>query len=340
VESPDEVTADMVDGCATVGVTAGASTPNWIIAGVVARVVEISDADRLWRRAARWAATWLVHTNVLAGLGAAGLTHAACVLMGCPSWVFPVVSGLYIFAMHTLRFVSTGHARAVISPVAAKLYADRRGLMAVVGIAAAVGCVALSSVQGWSAFTVAALACTAGLLYVIGNAEAATIRIARWRTFRGIPGSKDLFVVMAWVSTTVVLPAVASGLSLDATFWTVVSIVLVFALVRSIFYDVRDMQGDRMVGYETVPILIGKGRTKVLLAALVAFGFLVTGAGCALGVVPKASYGVLGGLAYVCGYLYLYHRRVIFQGVGSEVVVEAGALITAALVAATGAVFA
>ncbi len=45
IETPDEINPEDVRGAARVGLTAGASTPNWLIEQVVARLREIGDSD-------------------------------------------------------------------------------------------------------------------------------------------------------------------------------------------------------------------------------------------------------------------------------------------------------
>jgi len=54
------------------------------------------------------------------------------------------------------------------------------------------------------------------------------------------------------------------------------SAVLVF--VRTAFFDILDMQGDRLVGKETIPILLGEKRSLRLLKGLLAG--LVVGMRC------------------------------------------------------------
>lgn len=52
-------------------------------------------------------------------------------------------------------------------------------------------------------------------------------------------------------------------------------------LVRSVAVDFRDLEGDLVVGRETLPVFAGRKLTHVLLTAvLVALGVLAVGLGC------------------------------------------------------------
>ena len=80
----------------------------------------------------------------------------------------------------------------------------------------------------------------------------------KYRRLRDIPTSKTLFVPLAWAVMTLILPALSSATPVP--WWQIgalscMAFLLVF--VRSTLLDIRDIQADRLVGKETIPIVLG-----------------------------------------------------------------------------------
>ena len=74
---------------------------------------------------------------------------------------------------------------------------------------------------------------------------------------------------MAWGTVTSLLPALAAGAEQSVLPGFVFATGLVFA--RTAFFDVLEIQGDRITGKETLPILIGKKKTMTLIKGVLVF---------------------------------------------------------------------
>jgi 4-hydroxy-3-methylbut-2-enyl diphosphate reductase len=87
---------------------------------------------------------------------------------------------------------------------------------------------------------------------------------------KDIPGSKTILIVMAWGTVTSLLPAVSNHSD-----WRSVSVVFLFAVglvfARTAFFDIIAIQGDRITGKETLPILLGEKRSfSIIKSVLIA----------------------------------------------------------------------
>ena len=87
----------------------------------------------------------------------------------------------------------------------------------------------------------------------------------RYRRIRDIPGSKTILIAMAWGIVTAALPPLslagkASWITGLIFFWTAGMV-----FVRTAFFDILDMQGDRIVGKDTFAILLGEKKSMLLL---------------------------------------------------------------------------
>ena len=105
IEDSSELDADALGAYRTVGLTAGASTPNWVIMDVADHLSRIDRKQRrrIWSLAAS-IMRFLVLTSIFASISAGGLATAAAVLMGVNSfYTIPLISGLLIFTMYVLN---------------------------------------------------------------------------------------------------------------------------------------------------------------------------------------------------------------------------------------------
>jgi 4-hydroxy-3-methylbut-2-enyl diphosphate reductase len=96
----------------------------------------------------------------------------------------------------------------------------------------------------------------------------------KYRRLRDLPGSKTFMIAVAWGIVTALLPPLSLA---DKAHWVTLLIFFWAAgivFVRTAFFDILDMQGDRIVGKETIAILLGEKRSlrllKIMLLILIA----------------------------------------------------------------------
>ena len=113
VETEKELPQDELAQMDVIGVTAGASTPHWLIKNVIQEIENMKgsgEAPLLHK--ARQIFRFLVLSNLLASLGAFSFAYAAMRLAGEKAGiVLPLMAGLYVYAMHVFnRFLDKGAA--------------------------------------------------------------------------------------------------------------------------------------------------------------------------------------------------------------------------------------
>jgi 4-hydroxy-3-methylbut-2-enyl diphosphate reductase len=245
-----------------------------------------------WRSFILSAQRFLLLTNLYVALGAGCLCYAAIQLQGLA--VMPAalaVAVLYVLSMHILNHL-TGRAEDKYNdPDREQFYhAHKIPLNIMALIAGAFGLVAAYR-MGPMAFWALLAMSVMGLSYNLRIIPAVLTPCRKVRRIRDLPGSKTILIALAWGVIAAVLPALANlGASLAGT-----AVVFVWAtglvFSRTAFFDILDMQGDRIVGKETIPVLIGQQRSfemlKVLLLLLV---ILPIGAG---------AFGLLKPLAFL-----------------------------------------
>jgi 4-hydroxy-3-methylbut-2-enyl diphosphate reductase len=336
IEEPSELKEEDLAGSEKVGVTAGASTPNWLIEKVIDRIEQLSKArGSALRKAIDRIIEFAVKGDVYVGVGAAALCLACAVMRELwPAPLSVAVSGLYIFAIHILNhYTDREYAQYKESYKLNILEKYKKGLVAA-GVIAAVGGVGLSALISPLALGLMIFATVMGLIYSLPIVPRRVAKAIRVRRMRDIPTSKNLATALAWCLTIVVLPVLELQSRLEVLA-TLTVFVFAFAVVfaRSTLLDLRDVQGDMMIGNETIPILIGERKTKLLLAAVVVVSSGLLAVGSAMGWVNRLGFWQLATLAYVLGYLASYHFRFMSQAMRCEIVADTGFLLAAGLAA-------
>jgi 4-hydroxy-3-methylbut-2-enyl diphosphate reductase len=150
------------------------------------------------------------------------------------------------------------------------------------------------------------------------------------RSLREVPGSKDIFMALGWGALLVMVPLARHGSEITNVPAVITALVMVMGLVfvRALLRDFRDIQADRLIGRETVPIVLGVPRTRSIL-----YLTLMTMAGIMLlaataGFVPAPlGYLLLIPLAYAATMVPLFTRQTIVQGFGAESLIDTAFLI-------------
>jgi 4-hydroxy-3-methylbut-2-enyl diphosphate reductase len=136
---------------------------------------------------------------------------------------------------------------------------------------------------------------------------------------------------LAWGAVTSLLPPLAQ----ESRFLPATAVAMFFTATmvffRSTVYDFRDIQGDLLVGKETLPIVLGRRNTEILVAVLL---FCLTGVLTAASLFDWASslssYLLLS-LSYMVGYYWLYRRKLLRGEILFEGTVEGSFLFAGAI---------
>ncbi len=145
-----------------------------------------------------------------------------------------------------------------------------------------------------------------------------------------IPGSKAVFTSVAWGVLAALIPVICSGHRL--TWATAFAFLFVAGLVfiRSGLFEIQALEGDRIVGKETLAVALGKSPTLNLLYILTLVLILLMAVATYWGLLPSLGYALLRCGFYAFGYLTLYRRNYLESGLLLEGLVE-GNMILAGL---------
>ena len=116
----------------------------------------------------------------------------------------------------------------------------------------------LSFLQNLFAIFIALFPLCCGVIY--------SIKILDFR-LKDITGVKNIIIALSWAGTGAFLPLLVASKA-----FIVVLLIFYFFFVRifigSVTFDIRDIEGDRMSGVRTIPVVFGREKTKNLLLIL------------------------------------------------------------------------
>jgi 4-hydroxy-3-methylbut-2-enyl diphosphate reductase len=315
-----------------IGITAGASTPNWIIKKVY-RSLETLQVKRTqsWRRIMFQLQRVLLLTNIYVSLGAGCLTYAMAKLQGF-SQFFPyvLISLLYVQSMHTLNHLTGNKSDQYNDPDRAKFYQKYKLPLTILALAAGGTGLVIAYTLGLFPLLLLLIMSLLGLSYNLRFVPQMFVGV-RHRRIRDIPGSKTLLIAMAWGIVTAVLPPLsltgkASWVTGLIFLWTAA---IVF--VRTAFFDILDMQGDRIVGKDTFAIMLGEKRTmrilKNMLIALVAALILLS----SFDIISYLGLVLIGCPIFFLLLLSAYERGVLLPSIKLEFLVETNFILAGAV---------
>jgi (E)-4-hydroxy-3-methyl-but-2-enyl pyrophosphate reductase len=325
IEDENDLNPSDFAGFKTVGLTAGASTPNWVIMRVCDRLVDIDRSRRsLPVEALTGMLRFVVNGYLWAGLAAGGLGTAASLLMGVDSffWV-PVVSGLYVFSMHLINRVVDTEGMHFNDPSRERLFLRRRAPVMITAVVSSLGAIFIAWRLSGIIGLLVGFAVLMGLIFTAPIIPAGLQRRLGYGRIKDIPASKTFLVAAAWAAVSAGVPYLLEFSRIGpVTFIAVFVLCFLVVFIRASLYDIRDIQGDAVVGRETIPVIIGKPWTQRLVLILTGVVALILAWSTAAGIVTSLGWWLMIVPGYCLFTLWLYHRRVIFQGITFEVMVD------------------
>ncbi len=334
IETEADIDPQALAGVRSVGITAGASTPNWIINRVFRRMEALpfeKNGQRL--RLLYSLQRMLLFTNLYIALGAGCLTFVAVQLQNMGEYFPPLmIACLYILSMHTFNHLTGRQSDRYNDPDRAGFYEDHHKALALMATVAGAAVLIIGyTMMGFLPFCILLAMSVLGGLYNVKIRPGRSSNIA-FRSIKDIPGSKTVLIVLAWSVVTALLPTLFAGgrIGLSTVFAFIWSAGLVF--IRTAFFDILDMQGDRIVGRETIPLFLGEVRTQKLLKRTALAMTVISLITALVGNIPflAAILGIVPALMY--GIIQAHERRLLLTGTRLTFLVES-VFVLAGLVA-------
>ncbi len=269
IETEAELDAADFRGMGRVLVTAGASTPGWIINNVMERLYEIKYANSpFFTNLLIKAMGFILRANILSAFAAAFFSLFAQGYAGAkPDYPLAAISMLYIFSMYTLNNYFDLDFLTVRNPVKYAMIKRHKNLLAPLAVASLVASLYLMVSYNAYAIALYIMSVVLGSFYS-SRAFKSAIASLPFQAPKRFYNLKNIVSTFGWVISTTVIPLVA--LSAEwGIFLAPVAYSLALVFLRNIALDIIAFQGDLIFGRETLPTLIGVKKTEVFVLLIV-----------------------------------------------------------------------
>ena len=324
IETSEEIDSLDLSAYSCIGVSAGASTPNWIIDEVLSTIEDKRGLQnkRVGVLLKSW--LWTVRTDIYSAVGAGCLALACMLLQNLPV-SFPLIAAaaFFVYAMHALNRLIIHRESGMIGSIREKSYLRYKKFYRLAAIISLLTSLAFSLADSLYPFLVLTVTSLAGVLYNMkllpGN--------WRFQRLRDIPGSKNISMALAWGMVTAVLPVLKN----DSHFHPVTAVAFFFTFslvfVRSALSDIMEMQSDKLLGRETIPVIFGKTKTQILLKSIILILLIILLISHPLGLSSSLSYFLILCTLYLWICFRVCDRRSGLSGALMEGLLETSYII-------------
>ncbi len=334
VETADELDPSGFYDAKTVAVTAGASTPHWIVSNVIEKLELINEGNLpVWSKPFfKDLGYIIIQSNILTGLAAAMLAASFLFLAGFPIDPLLLMSmGLFIFGFHTIYNIVDWQGVILADPSKLNFFWGNRKLL---GASAIVGLI-ISARLMWLYRPIAFILTVAGgigagLFLFLKNLRVFPYG-KRFVRLREIPGARDLLHALGWLFACGIVPLISNRAeithSVILSFFWIVSL----SLLRSTLFSITDVESDRVLGRESLTTVIGEKAAWVTARISLLLPSILLILGLFLGIILPGSALLLLFVAYIYAIIELFRRSGIKRGTWAELAVDGGFVFCGAL---------
>ncbi len=329
IESEQELDSLGLEGFEDIGVMAGASTPNWVIDKVIDRIKFLLKRKKgpLYR-SLEGIGEFLVESTLYLSLGAVSMSYAGMILMGLePNATSLSIVFFYVFAVHAFNRYNERMKDEFSDPARIRFFRDHEKSLLVAATAASLTALSLSYLLGLADFALLLFSYMMGIIYTIRIVPAGLKPYIKYKRLKDIPGSKDFLVSLAWTWVIVFIPALNHGSLFSYESVSIFIFVATVVFIRSVLFDIMSIEGDRIIGRETIPILIGPGMTQMIILTLSLITGLFMTASAFFGLIPSIGYYLVLSPAFMVVCFYVFQKKRVRAGTLFEAVIDSNFII-------------
>jgi len=329
IEEEHELDGLGLESYENIGVMAGASTPNWVIDKVIYRIKYLLKKRKSsLYRFFETIGIFIVESSLYLSLGAIGMCYASLVFQGIkPSATVLSIAFFYVFAIHVFNRHNERLSDAFSDHSRNSLFKNHGTILVGAAVVASFTSLYLSYVLGVMPFIFLLFSYLMGILYSIRIVPQKLQPFIKYKRLKDVPGSKDIFIAIAWVWVIVLIPILQQHISFSYKSATIIGFMLLTVFIRSVVFDIVSIEGDRIVGRETIPILIGQKRTQTMLfiISVIIGTFILLSA--VFGLVPSLGYYLILPPTGMVICLYFFQQKRIHASTLFEAIIDSNFLL-------------
>jgi 4-hydroxy-3-methylbut-2-enyl diphosphate reductase len=311
IENEDELDHLGLERYENIGVMAGASTPNWVIKKVIDKIrYLLKKRKRGFYRFLESIGNSLVESSLYLSLGAVSMCYMSLVFQGIkPSAVILSIAFLYVFSVHVFNRYNEKLKDEFFDPGRSRFFQDYGKILITVATIASFTSLYLSYLLGIMSFILLSFSYLMGIIYTIRIVPEKLQSFIKYKRLKDFPGSKDIFVSLAWAWVIVLIPFLNQEIFSPYKSLSILFFVTSTVFIRSVVFDIVSIEGDRIVGRETIPILLGRKRAQLMLLVFTIMIGIYMLLSAAFQLVPTLGYYLIVSPAFIILCLYIFQKR-------------------------------
>lgn len=268
IETEQEIDWKSISKCKTVGISAGASTPSWMIKRVADHLHFLARANKntITGKISQLFDI-LANINFFVALGGVAMYYASCAFQEIPFRISgAALSFLYLMSIYLWNSLTCVEKNMHLDISRYRFYSAHKIMLTGLALSCIAILLGISLLQNVHLFYLMLIPTIAGLVYQFSIIPQTFIAIFKYRNLKDIPTSRDLFAAMAWAVLITFIPQ-----AIEKTFFIKASTIAFFlwtfflAFIRSLVFDLKDIEGDRIMGRETLITIIGESKVKYFI---------------------------------------------------------------------------
>jgi (E)-4-hydroxy-3-methyl-but-2-enyl pyrophosphate reductase len=276
IETEQELNEQDFADSQSVLVTAGTSTPGWIINNILEKLYAINfTKGNIIIKSIIAILQFIVRTNLFSSVSAFFITLLAMNYAGITNNIsFPTISFLYIFSMYSINNFFEKNLLKLSNPYKHDIYKKYGVPLLLVSIAFMALSVYIANRYNVLTTSIIVGSYILGFIYSTDPVKS-LFKKNMPELLRKIYNSK-IVACFGWIIITVLVPMLGTSVSVPA----IVSFsMFVFTLIfiRTALLDLIAFQGDLILGRETLPVMVGTRSIGLLSMAISAVSTLVFG---------------------------------------------------------------
>lgn len=314
IENPNEIDKNIIRNRKKIGITAGASTPAFVIQNTKELIQDAKrKKDNLILRSFETIIKFLYLSDIYSAIGISGLCYLFQKWLGLGDSLYPAfIIFFYYWGLLLMNHLLSTQDRILNDFVKVDFYNRYLKLLIIILGLSLSGSIILTIV--YNIYSLPILICILGLSYAYQK----PIHIIPIKQIRA---SKDFVfsAALCIISTSVpLLYFEFYSLTLEMVFPAI--FIFFTALIRSLIFDIRDMNRDKIFGKETLPILIGKDRTKrlIIILSIILYGILTF----SIITINQRLFFLYIPICYIILCMFLYKKRIISKGIFFDFLIE------------------
>lgn len=334
VETASEIEASQFADTQTVALTAGASTPHWIVSSVIEKLERINEGKLpLWSKPfIKDFGYVIIQSNILTGFAAAMLTAAFLFLAGFPIEFLLLISmGLFVFGFHTIYNIVDWQGVVLADPSKLNFFWRNRKLLGVSAIAGLIIAAGLMFLHHPAAFVMTLIGGLGATLFLVLKNYSIFPLGKKFVTWREIPGARDVLHAFGWLFACGLVPLVSNSLEISWPVAFSLIWVAILAFIRATLFSITDVESDRVLGRESLTTVIGEKRAWIMLYLLLSIATAILITGVIFEFMPRIALLLLIFLMYLFYFVGQFRRAGIGRGTWAELAVDGGFALSGVL---------